>query len=75
MMMLLSYLTLHTISFSYKKLILEYLKNINSKYLDLFTKIIESDSKNEEYIYNILSILQETTKKNDLHDIKKRILK
>lgn len=63
------------ISFSYKKLILEYLKNTNSKYLELFIKYIETETKTEQYIYHILSIIQETTKENNLPEIKKRILK
>ena len=62
------------IYFSYKKIIENYLIKTNYRYLYLFMDIIETKTQNENYVYEILSIIQETTGEEQLIKIKKRIL-
>lgn len=62
------------IGFSYKKYVERYLRMIDSKYLDLFIKSIQTKKANDNYIYDILSIVQEETKEDSLIKAKKRIL-
>lgn len=60
------------IGFSYKKVIIDYLSNKNSKDLDLLLSIL-SDRGTDDYIYNILSIIQDATQEDSLSRVKRKI--
>ena len=59
------------INSSYKKAIVDYLKNSHSKYLEMFINLIQNNLDNADYIYNILSILEEVTKEEELSRVRK----
>ena len=57
--------------FYYLENIIKYFKNNNPKYLDKFLKLQSSDSN---FIYDILSLIQEATQQNSLQKTKKILL-
>lgn len=59
------------IDYSYYQNIENYLLSTNSKYLDI---VLNSTKTSTDFLYNILSIIQETTKENSLKKAKIKLL-
>lgn len=59
------------LGFSYQENVINYLRTINSKYLDYYINLKKT---NINFIYDILSIIQESTKEDSLRNAKKKIL-
>lgn len=57
------------LGFSYQENVINYLRTINSKYLDYY---IDLKKTNINFIYDILSIIQESTKEDSLRNAKKK---
>lgn len=62
------------IDFAYKKILASFLKDINSRYLPMYENLLGGGYNGTNYVYDMLSIIQETTQENDLLLARKRIL-
>lgn len=62
------------IDFAYKKILADFLKNINSRYLSMYENLLGEGYNSTNYVCDMLSIIQESTQENDLLLARKRLL-